>query len=157
MVSKIVSWRGERSGCRSVTSAKEKSCSNLSACAGRISIAIASSRTASTPAALPPAEWIVSDTEYFPGRAAPQASRSIAVARRKHRIERARGLAFAALGARRLRRWGPGIDVEMGPALRRGDEFAQEQRGGDRARESPRSGIVDVGDLGFQHRLVPAP
>src|ERR1700745_3514692 len=53
-------------------------------------------------------------------------------------VDRARGLAFAALGARGLCRRGPGVDVEMQPAFCVLDKALQEQRAGDRARERAR-------------------
>src|SRR6267142_1524695 len=49
------------------------------------------------------------------GRAGVSRGSSIAFAQQF--VDRARGLAFASLGPRRLRRWRPAVDIEMQPAL----------------------------------------
>src|SRR6202171_1657334 len=72
-------------------------------------------------------------------------------------VDRARGLAFAAFGARRLRRWRPAVDIDMQPAFRVFDETLQEQRAGDGAGEGARRRIVDIGDLGIEPGIVRRP
>src|SRR3989454_6080308 len=62
-------------------------------------------------------------------------------------VDRARGLAFAAFGARGFCRWRPAVDIDMQPAFCIGDEALQEQRAGDRAGKSAGRRVVDVGDL----------
>src|ERR1700693_751043 len=73
-------------------------------------------------------------SRYFAARSARAGVRrgsSIAFAQQFE--DRARGLAFAALGPPGLRRRRPGIDIEMQPAFGALDEALQEQRAGDRA------------------------
>src|SRR5215216_2579825 len=65
------------------------------------------------------------------GRAGVRRGSSIAFAQQF--VDRARGLAFAALGTRGFGRRRPSIDIDMQPALGVGDEALQEQRAGDRA------------------------
>src|SRR3954471_2658035 len=65
------------------------------------------------------------------GRAGVRSGSSIALA--QELVDRARGLAFAALGAGWLCRRRPAVDVDMQPAFGIGDETLQEQRAGDRA------------------------
>src|SRR5436190_11922829 len=89
------------------------------------------------------------------GRAGVRRGSSIAFAEQFE--ERARGLAFAALGARRFRRRGPGIDVEMQPALGAFDEALQEQCAGDRAGKAARGRVVEVGDLRIKPGIVGRP
>src|SRR5215469_11501310 len=64
--------------------------------------------------------------------------RGSAIAFAQQLVDGARCLAFATLGARRLGRRRPGVDVEMQPALRMLDKALQEQRAGDRAGERAR-------------------
>src|ERR1700704_3062249 len=58
-------------------------------------------------------------------------------------VDGPRGLAFAALRARRLRRRCPAVDIDMQPAFRLLDETLQEQRAGDGAGERTGGRIVD--------------
>src|ERR1039458_7878766 len=58
------------------------------------------------------------------GRAGVRRGSSIAVAQQF--VDRARGLALAALGPRRFGLWRPAVDVDMQPALRILDETLQE-------------------------------
>src|ERR1700716_313148 len=69
-------------------------------------------------------------------------------------VDRARGLAFAPLGARRLGRWRPAVDIDMQPALCLLDEALQEQRAGDGAGERARRRVVDVGDFRIEPAIV---
>src|ERR1700743_2118483 len=62
-------------------------------------------------------------------------------------VDGAGGLAFAALRACRLRGWRPAINIDMQPAFRSLDEALQGQRTHDRAGESTRRRVVDVGDF----------
>src|SRR5438552_8585324 len=62
-------------------------------------------------------------------------------------VDRPRGLAFAALGARRFCRRRPAIDIDMQPAPGGFDEPLQEQRAGDRAGKTSGRRVVDVGDV----------
>src|SRR5450755_4212318 len=89
------------------------------------------------------------------GRAGVRRGSSIAFAEQFE--DRARGLAFAALGPRRLRRRRPGIDVEMQPAFGAFDEALQEQRAGDRAGKAAGGRVVEVGDLRIQPGIVGRP
>src|ERR1700719_2156308 len=61
-------------------------------------------------------------------------SSSIAVAQEP--VDRTRGLAFAALGARRFGRRRPPIDIDMQPAPGRFDEALKKQGAGDRTGEA---------------------
>jgi len=67
------------------------------------------------------------------GRAGVRRGSSIALA--QEFVDCPRGLAFAALGARRFGRRRPGENIDMQPAFRKFHEALQEQRAGDRARE----------------------
>src|SRR3989442_11370837 len=69
-------------------------------------------------------------------------------------VDRARGLAFAAFGARGFCRWRPAVDIDMQPAFCIGDEALQEQRAGDRAGKSAGRRVVDVGDLRIQPGII---
>src|SRR5260370_18156145 len=69
-------------------------------------------------------------------------------------VDRARGLAFAALRPSRLRRRCPAVDIEMQPAFRGLDEPLQEQRAGDRAGKRARRRVIDVGDLRIEPGIV---
>src|ERR1700689_2883980 len=62
-------------------------------------------------------------------------------------VDRPRGLAFAALRARRLCGRRPAIDIDMQPAFGGLDEALQEQCADDRAGEPARRRVVDVGNL----------
>src|SRR3984885_1299649 len=86
------------------------------------------------------------------GRAGVRRGSSIAFAQKL--VDRARGLAFAALGPRRFRRWRPAVDVDMQPARGVLDEALQKQRAGDGAGEATRRRVVEVGDLGIEPAVV---
>src|SRR6184192_3489642 len=58
-------------------------------------------------------------------------------------VDRARGLAFAAFGARGFCGWRPAVDIDMQPAFCIGDEALQEQRAGDRAGKAAGRRVVD--------------
>src|SRR5713226_2433311 len=62
-------------------------------------------------------------------------------------VDRARGLAFAALRARRFCGGRPAVDIDMQPAFRVFDETLQEQRAGDGAGKCARWRIGNIGDL----------
>src|ERR1700738_3158805 len=72
-------------------------------------------------------------------------------------VDRARSLAFAALGPRRLCRWRPAVDIDMQPALRALDETLQEQRAGGGAGEGAGRRIVDIGHFGIEPGIVGRP
>src|SRR5260370_24687349 len=86
------------------------------------------------------------------GRAGVRRGSSIALAHQF--VDRARGLAFAPLGPRRLRRRRPAVDIDMQPAFRILDEALQEQRAGDGAGERARRRVVDVGDFRIEPAIV---
>src|SRR5580698_3582520 len=65
-------------------------------------------------------------------------------------VDRARGLAFAALGPRGFGRWRPAVDVDMQPACGGLDEALQEQCANDRTGKAAGRSVVDVGDLGIE-------
>src|SRR5216684_6476784 len=67
------------------------------------------------------------------GRAGVRRGSSIAFAQQF--VDRSRGLAFAAFGARRFGRRRPAVDIDMQPAFCVLDETLQEQRAGDGAGE----------------------
>src|SRR3954454_7983790 len=79
------------------------------------------------------------------GRAGVRRGSSIAFAQQL--VDRARGLAFAAFGARGFCGRRPAIDIDMQPALRIADEALQEQCAGNRAGKGTARRVVDVGDL----------
>src|SRR6202048_621010 len=89
------------------------------------------------------------------GRAGVRRGSSIAFAQQL--VDRARGLAFAALGPRRLCRWRPAVDIDMQPARCILDETLQEQGAGDRARERAGWRVVDIGDLRIEPGIVRRP
>src|SRR5450432_4917142 len=89
------------------------------------------------------------------GRAGVRRGSSIAFVQQL--VDRARGLAFAALGPRRLCRWRPAVDIDMQPARCILDETLQKQRAGDRARERARRRVVDIGDLRIEPGIVRRP
>src|ERR1700743_2157239 len=72
-------------------------------------------------------------------------------------VDRARGLAFAALRPGRPGLRCPAVDIDMQPVFRGFDEALQEQRAGDGAREPARRRVVDVGDLRVQPLVVGGP
>src|ERR1700747_2886492 len=79
---------------------------------------------------------LILPSRYFAatsGRAGVRRGSSIAFA--QEFVDRPRGLAFAALGARRFCRRRPGEDIDVKPALRKLHKALEEQRAGDRARE----------------------
>src|SRR3954467_9327941 len=77
------------------------------------------------------------------GRAGVRRGSSIALP--EQFVDRAGGLAFAALGPCRLSRRRPAVDIDMEPALCVLDEALQKQRAGDGAGEGARRRVVDVG------------
>src|SRR5579872_6835534 len=83
--------------------------------------------------------------------------RGSAIAFAQQLVERAGALAFAAFGTARLRRWRPGINVEMQPAPGMLDEALQEQRAGDRAGKAAGGRIGDGRDLGVEPAVVRRP
>src|ERR1700738_175728 len=86
------------------------------------------------------------------GRAGVRRGSSIAFAQQL--VDRTRGLAFAALGPRRLCRRRPAVDIDMQPVGGVRDEALQEQRAGNRAGEVARRLVVDVGDLRIEPAIV---
>src|SRR6202166_5251067 len=87
-------------------------------------------------------------SRYFAARSGRAGvSRGSSIAFAQQFVDRARGLAFAALGPRRLRRWRPAVDIDMQPAFRVLDEPLQEKGAGDGAREGARRRVVEVGDF----------
>src|ERR1700679_1195222 len=87
-------------------------------------------------------------SKYFAarsGRAGVRRGSSIAFAQQF--VDRACGLAFAALGPCRCGGRGPALDIHMQPAFRSLDEALQEQRAGDRAGKPARWCVVDIGDF----------
>src|SRR3978361_798120 len=86
------------------------------------------------------------------GRAGVRRGSSIALAQQF--VDRARGLAFAALGAPRFRRRRPAVDIDMRPVFGWLHKPLQEQRAGDRAGEAARRSVVDGGDLRIQPGIV---
>src|ERR1700683_634281 len=89
------------------------------------------------------------------GRAGVRRGSSIAFAQQF--VDRTRGLAFAAFGARRFCRRRPAVDVDMQPAPGVLDEALQEQCAGDGAGKSARRRVVDIGDLGIEPAIVSRP
>src|SRR5437763_17215440 len=87
-------------------------------------------------------------SRYFAARS-PRAGvrRGSSIAFAQQFVDRARGLAFAALGPRRFCLWRPAIDIDMQPAFGGFDKTLQEQCAGDRAGKTVRWRVVDVGDL----------
>src|ERR1700687_3003071 len=86
------------------------------------------------------------------GRAGVRRGSSIAFAQQF--VDGARGLAFAALRAPRLRRGRPAVDIDMQPGFRVLDEALQEQRAGDGAGERAGRRVVDVGDFRVEPAVV---
>src|SRR5258708_34644888 len=118
--------------------------------------ASASTTTNSSPmtkraAAILPSRYFAASS----GRAGVSRGSSIAFAQQF--VDRARRLAFAAFGARRLCRGRPAVDIDMQPAFRGFDETLQEQRAGDRAGKSARRRIVDIGELPIDPTIVSRP
>src|ERR1044071_1078181 len=68
-------------------------------------------------------------------------------------VDRARGLTFAAFGARGFRGRRPAVDVDVKPVFGIGDETLQEQGAADRAGKAAGRCVVDVGDLRIQPRI----
>src|SRR5690349_17277515 len=79
------------------------------------------------------------------GRAGVRRGSSIAFAQQF--VDRACGLAFAALGAGGFCRGRPAVDIDMQPAFGVGDEALQEQRTDDRAGKAAGRRVVDVGSF----------
>src|SRR3954470_14079479 len=97
-------------------------------------------------------------SRYFAARSGRAGvSRGSSIAFAQQLVDRARGLAFAAFGPRRLSGGGPAVDVDMQPALGGFDETLQEQRAGDRAGEPAGRRVVDVGDFRIQPGIVSRP
>src|SRR5450755_162966 len=97
-------------------------------------------------------------SRYFAARS-PHAGvrRGSSIAFPEQFVDRARGLALAALRARRPRRWCPAVDVDMQPAFRALDETLQEQRAGDGTCERASGSVVDVGDFRIEPGVVRRP
>src|SRR5437773_5910128 len=94
-------------------------------------------------------------SRYFAARSGRAGvSRVSSIAFAQQFVDRARGLAFASLGPRRLRRWRPAVDIDMQPALCVLDETLQEQGAGDGAGEPARRRVVDVGDFRVEPGVV---
>src|SRR5258708_23460871 len=93
-------------------------------------------------------------SRYFAARSGRAGvSRGSSIAFAQELVDRARGLAFAALGARGLCRWCPAVDVDMQPARRGFDETLQEQRANDRAGKAAGRCVVDVGGFPIPPRI----
>src|SRR4051812_3066392 len=89
---------------------------------------------------------VILPSRYFAARSGRAGvSRGSSIAFAQQFVNRARGLAFAALGARGLCGRGPAVDVDMQPAGRRFDETLQEQRANDRAGKAAGRRVVDIG------------
>src|SRR5450759_2268947 len=128
--------------------APEEGCSRSGASASDISNS--SPMTKRAAATLP--------SRYFAarsGRAGVSRGSSIAFAHQF--VDRARGLAFAALRSGRLRRRRPAVDIDMQPALRTLDEALQEKCAGNGAGEGARRRVIDVGDLRIEPGIVRRP
>src|SRR5258707_4720832 len=94
-------------------------------------------------------------SRYFAARSGRAGvSRGSSIAFVQQLVDRARGLAFAALGARRLCRWRPAVDIDMQPARCILDETLQEQGAGDGAGEPARRRVVDVSDFRVEPGVV---
>src|SRR5450755_2729365 len=89
------------------------------------------------------------------GRAGVRRGSSIAFAQQL--VDRARGLAFAALGPRRLGLWRPAVDIDMQPAFGGHDEALQEQRADDGAGKTARRRVVDIGHFRIEPAVVSRP
>src|SRR5882672_9919927 len=73
-------------------------------------------------------------SRYFAARSGRAGvSRGSSIAFAQQFVDRARGLAFAALGARRFGLRRPAVDIDMQPAFRGLDKTLQEQRAGNGA------------------------
>src|SRR6202163_3551638 len=97
-------------------------------------------------------------SRYFAARSGRAGvSRGSSIAFAQELVDRARGLAFAAFGARGFCRRGPAIDVDMQPARRGFDETLQEQRANDRAGKAAGRCVVDVGGFRIQPGIVRRP
>src|SRR5260370_10994235 len=83
-------------------------------------------------------------SRYFAARS-PRAGvrRGSSIAFAQQFVDRARGLALAALRTRRFCRGRPAVDVDMQPVPGMLDEALQEQRAGDRAGKAARRRVVD--------------
>src|SRR4029077_17014757 len=97
-------------------------------------------------------------SRYFAARS-PRAGvrRGSSIAFAQELVDRARGLAFTALGSRGFCGWRPAIDIDMQPAFRGLDETLQEQRAGDRTGEAAGRRVVDIGDFRIQPGIVRRP
>src|SRR6202165_3820346 len=97
-------------------------------------------------------------SRYFAARSGRAGvSRGSSIAFAQQLVDRARGLAFAALGPRRLCRWRPAVDIDVQPTRCILDETLQEQGAGDRARERARRRVIDIGDLRIEPGIVRRP
>src|SRR5450631_3440157 len=102
--------------------ASETGASRIGASASTISNTSPSTKRA---AAILPSRYFAARS----GRAGVRRGSSIAFPQQP--VDRARGLAFAALGPRRLGLWRPAVDIDMQPAFGGHDEALQEQRADD--------------------------
>src|SRR3954453_1891167 len=117
-----------------VTRSPFSACVNNAASEEGASRSGASASTISNSSPLTKRAAAILPSRYFAarsGRAGVRRGSSIALAQQF--VDRARGLAFAAFGAARLRRRRPAVDIDVQPALRGFHETLQEQRAGDRA------------------------
>src|ERR1700704_6636603 len=86
-------------------------------------------------------------SRYFAARSGRAGvSRGSSIAFAQQFVDRARGLAFAALGPARFGRRRPAVDIDMQPAFGGLDKALQKQRAGDRAGKAVRRRVFDVGD-----------
>src|SRR6185437_292613 len=97
-------------------------------------------------------------SRYFAARSGRAGvSRGSSIAFAQALVDRARGLAFAALGPRRFRGWRPAIDIDVQPAFGGLDKALQEQRADDRAGKAAGRRVVDIGHLGIEPAIVGRP
>src|ERR1700710_297264 len=131
-----------------ISRASEEGCSRKGASASAISNSSPSTNRA---ASTLPSRYLAARS----GRAGVRRGSPIAFAQAF--VDRARGLAFAALGPRRFCGWRPAVDIDMQPALGGFDEALQEQRANDRAGKAAGRRVVDIGDLGIEPAIVGRP
>src|SRR5665647_431585 len=128
--------------------APEEGCSRSGASASDISN---SSPMTNRAAATLPSRYFAARS----GRAGVSRGSSIAFAHQF--VDRARGLAFAALRAPRFCGWRPAVDIDVQPAFGVLHETLQEQCTGDGAGERARRRVVDAGDFRIEPGVVRGP